>query len=161
MGLILKPTLSPLPHTAVGSTLPGHTGQQRTDCLRAFTIASWLLLGLNHGTDTVGCCCGKRHQQKFLCSIECLKHPAVDDKFMLRLWGCLQWPSWFCLSRRVIQLFITNITWGQLVFHWSWNDKILRCTERLCGAWPWAEISCRDANVPPACKKNSVCVQIN
>lgn len=73
MGLILNPHCL---HYPVGSTLPGNTGQQRTDCLRAFTTASWLLLGPNHCTHTVGCCCGKRHQQKFLCSIECLKQPS-------------------------------------------------------------------------------------
>ena len=95
MDLILKPTLSPLPHTAVDSSLPGNTGQQRTDSRRAFTIASWLLLGLNHCADTVGFHCGKGTSRNFCAVSNVLSNPAADDKFLPCLWGCLQWPSWF------------------------------------------------------------------
>ena len=93
----------------------------------------------------------------FCAELSVSSNPTVDEKFMPCWWGCLQRPSWFCLARRVIQLFVTNTTWGQLVFCRFQNNKILRWTERVCGAWPWAGISHRDACWPPGCANSSLC----
>lgn len=93
----------------------------------------------------------------FCAELNVSSNPTVDEKFMPCWWACLQRPSWFCLSCRVIQLFITNTTWGQLVFCRFQNNKILRWTERVCGAWPWAGTSHRDACRPPGCENFSPC----
>lgn len=117
-----------------------------SSCSRDWTTAQTLL----------DFCCCKGTSRNLWAPANVLSNPRVDEKFMLRLWVCLQWPSWFCLSFRVIQFLIMNTTWGQLVFHWFWDNKTLWCTERACGAWPWTRVSCRDAGRPPCCEKSNL-----
>ena len=133
--------------------MAGNTSQKGNDSLRALTRASWLLLGLNRCSDTVELLL----LAKFLCSIECFKQSNSGWEIHAMF---LRLPSEAKLILSVMQsnsaLHYEHYL-GTISILLVPENKILSWTERVCGAWPRAEISHRDANGPPGCENSSLC----